>query len=70
MSAEAAVAIKPALLRSKDAATYLGVSVRTVERLVGEGVLERRYIGRRQYRVTVSSCDAYVASLPAEAPHE
>jgi excisionase family DNA binding protein len=64
------VATKPALMRKADAATYLGVSVRTIEQLLETGALARRYIGKRQYRVTVDSLDAYVASLPDEAPHE
>jgi len=65
---EATVQVKPALYRAKDAATYLGVSVLTIEHLVANGQLERRYIGIRHYRITGTSLDAYVASLPAEAP--
>jgi excisionase family DNA binding protein len=62
------VAMRPVLLRTKDAATYLGLSERRVRDLVEAGILHRRYIGVRQYRVTVASLDAYVESLPQEAP--
>ncbi len=64
------VATKPALMRKADAATYLGVGLRTIEQLLETGALARRYIGKRQYRITVESLDAYVDSLPIEAPHE
>lgn len=62
--------LKPKLLRVKDAATYLGLGERTVRELVGAGVLARRYIGPRQFRITVESCDAYVDALPQEAPRD
>ncbi len=61
--------VKPALYRVKDAAERLAVSQWEVRRLCDAGVLERRYIGEgsRFYRVTVSSVERYLESLPAEA---
>lgn len=55
-----------ALYRVSDAAEYLALHEREVRRLVAAGVLHRRYIGKRGYRITRSSIDAYVASLPSE----
>lgn len=55
-----------ALYRVADAAVYLSLHEREVRRLVSAGILHRRYIGKRGYRITAASLEDYVASLPAE----
>ena len=58
----------PALYRVKDAATVLALSEWEVRRLAEVGTLHRRYIGegRRYYRITAESVEAYLASLSSE----
>jgi excisionase family DNA binding protein len=70
VSAATETAMKPALMRVADAATYLGLSDRQIRYLAEDGVLERRWVGKRQYRITTTSLDAYVAGLPEERPHD
>jgi excisionase family DNA binding protein len=65
MTAEAQVR---ALYRVADAGEYLGLCERQVRQLAADGVLERRWIGKRQYRITAASLEAYVASLPQDRP--
>ena len=61
------------LVKVAEAADMLSVSEREVYRLMADGSLERRYIGKkgsRNYRITVASIESYVDSLsnePAEA---
>lgn len=61
------------LVKVAEAADMLSVSEREVYRLMADGNLERRYIGKkgsRNYRITVESLQAYVDGLstePAEA---
>lgn len=59
--------IKPALFKTSEAAKYLAISEWEIRRLANEGILHRRYIGegRRYYRITAESLDAYVESLSA-----
>ena len=49
-----------AALSVTDAAGYLGISRRTIYRLITDGHLVRAKIGRRTV-VTRASCDAYLA---------
>ena len=56
----------PILYRVKDAAEVLSLHEREVRRLVKAGVLHRRFIGQRGYRITAESVEAYAASLPSE----
>lgn len=57
------------LMRANDAATYLGVSVREIRRLVKAGELDIKYVGKknsREYRIITASADAYFDALPTE----
>lgn len=58
----------PALYRVKDVAEVLALSQWEVRRLAEIGVLHRRYIGegRRYYRITAESLEAYLESLTGE----
>jgi excisionase family DNA binding protein len=38
---------RPEFLSKRDAATMLGVSIRTVERYIEEGKLQKRHVGKR-----------------------
>lgn len=64
----ATVRTAPALYRVKDAAEVLALSQWEVRRLAEIGVLHRRYIGsgRKYYRITAESLEAYLASLTGE----
>jgi excisionase family DNA binding protein len=64
----AATEVKPAMMRVADAAAYLGLSDRQIRYLAESGELQRRWIGKRQYRITTASLDAYAAALPEERP--
>jgi excisionase family DNA binding protein len=55
-----------ALLNLNQAAHYLGVSRRHVERLLAAGTLPRLHLGRA-VRVAVRDLDNYIDSLRAEA---
>lgn len=49
------------LLKPAEVATHLRVNVRTVYRLINDGVLPRVYIGdRKAIRVTRADLDAYI----------
>lgn len=61
--------LKPAMLTARNAAEYMGVSLREVRRLIKAGELDIKYIGEknsREYRILTASCDAYVDALPTE----
>jgi excisionase family DNA binding protein len=65
---EAAVsdaAAVPLLLTYRDAASRLRASERTVQRLVADGALPTRRIGRRSY-IAPADLQRYVDDLPAE----
>jgi excisionase family DNA binding protein len=53
----------PLLVNSAEAATILAVSEKVVRDLANDGVLEKRYIGSRNYRITYASLERYVDSL-------
>jgi excisionase family DNA binding protein len=53
----------PLLVNSSEAATILSVSEKVVRDLANDGVLEKRYIGSRNYRITYASLERYVDSL-------
>ena len=38
---------RPEFISKRDAATMLGVSIRTVERYIEEGKLQKRHVGKR-----------------------
>jgi excisionase family DNA binding protein len=52
-----------ALLSKADAARFLAVSLRTIERLISEGKIRARRYGARVL-VETDSCQAWRASLP------
>lgn len=60
--------VTPRYYRVKDVAALLSISEWEVRRLVEAGQLERRYIGegKRFYRITAASVEAYEASLSSE----
>ncbi|EFQ84754.1 hypothetical protein HMPREF0063_10095 [Aeromicrobium marinum DSM 15272] len=63
------MSVKPAMLTARDAATYLGLGLREVRRLVKAGELDIKYIGAKnnhEYRIVTASADAYIAALPSE----
>lgn len=55
---------KGRLLTKKDVASYLNVSVRTVDTLVAEGALTPVHV-RSARRFTRDSVDRYISGLPA-----
>lgn len=64
-----ATPVQPLMLTANSAATYLGISLREVRRLVKDGELDIKYVGKkssREYRIIRASCDAYFESLPSE----
>lgn len=60
---------KRRLMRVKDVAYALSISEWEVRRLCETGELHRRYIGegKRYYRITAESVDAYLESLGGAA---
>ena len=58
-----------ALYRAAEAGSELGLSTGEIRRLVEQGILERRYIGKgtRNYRITGDSMAAYYESLSESA---
>ena len=60
--------VKPRYFRVKDVAALLSISEWEVRRLAEAGELERRYIGegKRYYRITAASVEAYEATLSSE----
>jgi len=54
------------LATAREAAGILAVDVSKVYELAAAGVLERRYIGKRNFRIPYASLQAYVDSLPTE----
>lgn len=66
MSEAAMVAMpSPALVNLDEAARYLGVSRRHVERLVAAGILPRVRLGRA-VRIAIQDLDSYVDLLRSE----
>lgn len=53
----------PLLVTSAEAADILSVSEKVVRDLANDGVLEKKYIGTRNYRITYESLQRYVDSL-------
>lgn len=58
--------ITPRLYTVKDVAVLLSISQAHVRNLVNAGILHRRFIGSRNYRITAASVDAYESSLASE----
>ena len=60
--------LSPRYYRVKDVAAILSISEWEVRRLVEAGTLHRRYIGegKRYYRITAASVEAYEATLSSE----
>jgi excisionase family DNA binding protein len=58
-----AVAIAPRLLNKADAGKYLGVSRRTITRLVLNGEIEARTIGQLVV-IPIAALDAFAETLP------
>ncbi len=56
------------MVTAQAAAEILSISLSQVYILAASGVLEKRYIGKgaREFRIPVSSLEAYVQSLPTE----
>ena len=59
----------PELMTKELAAEYLGISTRSIERLLGEQILCWVQARERLFRLRKTDLDAFVQSLPyAEAP--
>ncbi len=56
--------ILPAAMRKPDAAAYVGMSVRSFERLVSAGTITPRRAGERIIVYRRSDLDAFVDGLP------
>lgn len=54
------------LVTAAEAARLLSLSPARVYELAAAGVLERRFIGSRNFRITVESLRTYVAQMPDE----
>jgi excisionase family DNA binding protein len=63
------VKVERVLLTVEHAAEVLDMGVRTVNRLIADGELVPKYIGKGRYRrVTYQSILDYVAALPEDRP--
>lgn len=51
----------------KEAAELVGCSIWTMYSLLGQGVIENRYLGRKRL-VLYASLKAYIEGLPVDAP--
>ncbi len=62
--------VRPRLLRSKDAASYLGISPRTLWTLRNCGTIPVVHVGGRSVRFDQKDLDGYIDAQKARAPSE
>lgn len=63
MKLDLQIEIKPQLYRRKETAAMLGVSLRTLARLLEEGTLTPIHIGRRSIRISDSEIRALIGGV-------
>lgn len=62
-------AVAPLAYSKADAATAIGVSVKTLERIIKRGDLNVQFIGHKRV-ITATELESYVDSLPYGLPGE
>lgn len=59
---------KPLLITVTEAAEQLALSKRRVYELANAGVLTKRFVGSRNFRLSATEVARYADSLPTESP--